>query len=109
MALRNARSRWLRAALVVLVLMGNSAWAFEAHAEVFVGHAVTMEDSDSGPGPLLPELNACDHCCHAQSHCLALVPSALDLRFGERAVTPVPSTVPGANRDRDPPPLPPCI
>jgi hypothetical protein len=108
-AVRNGPSGWLRAALVLLVLLGNSAWVLEAHAEVFVGHAVAADDAGSGPGPLPSGIDACDHCCHAQSHCLALVPSSLDLRFGERTECPLPGAVPGENRDRDPPPLPPCI
>lgn len=93
----------------MLVLLGNSSWAFQAHAEVFIGHVELEQASGEPESPLPPALDACDHCCHAQSHCLALIPPMLELCVDGRRAAPATTLVGGPNRDRDPPPLPPCI
>jgi hypothetical protein len=60
--------------LITSILGYGSVWAFDGHADEFnehqgvVGNVDQTPDDDGGQ-------SACDHCCHASAHIIALWPA----------------------------------
>lgn len=66
--------------LIVSTLGYGAVWAFDGHIDVANGHQGVLGDvghspDDEGDHP------ACDHCCHASAHAMALLPFQISTAY----------------------------
>ena len=69
--------RFLMFGLITCILGYGSVWAFEHHLDEAAEHHGTVGDTDHAPKGDAAH-PACDHCCHAAAHIMALCPASIE-------------------------------
>ena len=64
--------------LTLLTFSAGTAWALDAHLEVFAGHQATIGAGGDTDVSHAADNEACDHCCHASAHLMGLPITATD-------------------------------